>query len=110
MNTDTEFDISEHAEILATKAIEGFCHAIYSNGQYWGEVFDSYELIYNIFDSDDYPSPEISAAVYNAASAYIDNHFGGPWCTEEEYRALTGADEPYDDSVSNPQDDNAPTP
>jgi hypothetical protein len=92
---DTEFDIQEHAEILAAKAIEGFCQAIYFDGQYWGQVFESYELVYDIIDSDDYPSKETFETVYCAASAYIDNHFGGPWCTEEEHAALTGADEPH---------------
>ena len=47
---DTEFDIQEHAEILAAKAIEGFCQAIYFDGQYWGQVFESYELVYDIIE------------------------------------------------------------
>jgi hypothetical protein len=96
MGTDTEFDIGEQAEILAAKAVEGYCQAIYFDGEYWGQTYDSYELVYDIIDSDDYPSKEIFNAVYAAACAHIDNNFGGPWITEEEYAALTGADEPHE--------------
>jgi hypothetical protein len=99
MDTDTELDIDieEQAEIVAAKAIKGFCHAIYFDGQYWGQTYDNYELVYDVIDSDDYPSGEIFDAVCTAACAYIDNNWGGPWTTEEEYAALTGADEPHDE-------------
>jgi hypothetical protein len=103
MDTDTEIYIEEQAEIIAAKAVEGFRQAIYWDGQYWGETYDSSELVYDIIDSDNYPSAEIFNAVRHAAEIIIDN-WGGPWCTEEEYAALTGADEPheYEDQLEFP--------
>jgi hypothetical protein len=95
MDVDTEIYIEEQAEIIARKAVEGFRQAIYWDSEYWGQTYDSYELVFAIFDSDDYSSAEISNAIYTAACAYIDNNWGGPWTTEEEYAALTGADEPH---------------
>jgi hypothetical protein len=102
MRTDTEIDIDEIAEALATKAVEGYCHAIWCNDDYMGNTYDSDDLITDVIDSDDYPSMKVFEAVYEAAVAYIDHNFGGPWCTEKEYRALTGADEPPDSSASTP--------
>lgn len=92
---DDKFDIDEHAEILAAKATKGYCQAIYWDGKYVGQTYDSHELIFGLIDRDDYPSAEIFDAVHDAACAIIDD-WGGPWMTEEDYAALTGRDEPPD--------------
>jgi hypothetical protein len=103
MDVDTEIYIEEQAEIIARKALEGYRQAIYFDGEHWGQTYDSGELVYDIIDSDDYPSMKIFNAVRDTAETIIDNQ-GGPWCTEEEYAALTGADEPheYEDQLEFP--------
>jgi hypothetical protein len=97
MPFDDHFDIDEHAEVLASKAAKGYRQAIRWDGEYVGETYDNYDLVADVIDRDDYPSEEIFNAVYDAACDIV-GEWGGPWMTEEDYAALTGADEPLDSS------------
>lgn len=90
-----EYDIEQQAESLARKAIEGHREAIYADGEYLGQAYEGCELVYDIANSDDYQSQEIFEVICRLAGDLIDE-WGGPWCTEEDYDALTGADEPLD--------------
>jgi hypothetical protein len=90
--TNSEFDIDAHAELLAAKAVKGFVQAIYRCGEYLGDVCDSDQLVFDVIDRDDYPTEAIFDAVYEVAVTTI-NELGGPWISEQVYDALTGADD-----------------
>jgi hypothetical protein len=80
MDTDIEILVTDYAEILARKAVEGFRQATQRcDGDWVGEVFDGIDLVAM---ADFYNDPAYEGII-DAVCDVIDS-WGGPWVRVEE--------------------------